>query len=110
MRWCREKAECRACHSGSTQCQTVLVEGLGELIDQLFLKSRLYCYSGLVRATEQHTITIEKTVLLAVPRRCGVGEGRLHPARPNGEAPGYSGGMSREEEHRARQAGRFQNG
>lgn len=79
----------------------MLVEGVGEFIDQLFLKSRLYCYSGLVRATDQHTITIEKTVLLAVPRRCGVGEGRLHPARPNGEAPGYLGGMSREGEHRA---------
>lgn len=73
MRWCREKAECRACHSGSTQCQTVLVEGVGEFIDQLFLKSRLYCYLGLVRATDQHTIIIEKTVLLAVPGDAGWG-------------------------------------
>lgn len=48
-------------------------------------------------------VTIEKTVLLAAPGRWGVEEGRLHPARPNGEAPSYSGGRSRDGEHQARQ-------
>ena len=47
-------------------------------------------------------VAIEKTALLAAPRKWG-GGGRLHPARPNAEAPSYSGGRSRDGERWARQ-------
>lgn len=64
------KAEHSTCHSGSAQCKVALGECPcpGGVHRQAVLKCRFYCYSGVVRSTDQETIAIEKEAV-TVPKR-----------------------------------------